>query len=161
MPDVTGGGQIQWGRQIRHDSARESCNRSISARSMCYCRLNRTMNADFLPPEKNCIHLNAVFLRRRKVRVHSSIQMTVSGKHRLVGRRWHPRSIWGYIELTGFSAAHDLGEDTVERGGEMPLNTLNPSFQRLSQLLLIQPTMNAKGSLNRRDNNFSNDTRRC
>ena len=38
---------------------------------------NRTVNADFPPPEKNCIHLNAVFLRRRKVRVHSSIQTTV------------------------------------------------------------------------------------
>ena len=30
-----------------------------------------------------------------------------------------------------------------------------------SQLLLIQPTTNAKWSLNRRDNNPSNDTRRC
>ena len=31
----------------------------------------------------------------------------------------------------------------------------------LNQLLLIQPTTNAKWSLNRRDNNPSNDTRRC
>ena len=36
----------------------------------------------------------------------------------------------------------------------MPLNTLHASFQRLSQLLLIRPTTNAKGSLNRRDNNL-------
>ena len=43
-----------------------------------YCRLNRTMNADFPPPEKNCIQVHAVFLRRRKVRVHSSIQTTVA-----------------------------------------------------------------------------------
>ena len=35
------------------------------------------MNADFPPPGKICMHLNAVFLRRRKVRVHSSIQTTV------------------------------------------------------------------------------------
>ena len=35
------------------------------------------MNADFPPPEKNCIQVHAVFLRRRKVRVHSSIQTTV------------------------------------------------------------------------------------
>ena len=42
-----------------------------------YCRLNRTMNADFPPPGKICMHLNAVFLRRRKVRVHSSIQTIV------------------------------------------------------------------------------------
>ena len=34
-------------------------------------------------------------------------------------------------------------------------------FQRFNQLLLIQPTTNAKGSLNRRENNSSNDTRRC
>ena len=32
---------------------------------------------------------------------------------------------------------------------------------RFNQLLLIQPTTNAKWSLNRRDNNSSNDTRRC
>ena len=30
-----------------------------------------------------------------------------------------------------------------------------------SQLLLIQPITDAKGSLNRRDNKSSNDTRRC
>ena len=42
-----------------------------------YCRLNRPMNADFPPPGKICMHLNAVFLRRRKVRVHSSIQTAV------------------------------------------------------------------------------------
>ena len=48
------------------------------------------------------------------------------------------------------------------RGGEMPVNTLYTSFfQRFNQLLLIQPTTNAKWSLNRRDNNPSNDTRRC
>ena len=35
-----------------------------------YCRLNRTMNADFPPPEKNCIQVHANFPRRRKVRVH-------------------------------------------------------------------------------------------
>ena len=34
-------------------------------------------------------------------------------------------------------------------------------FQRFNQLLLIQPTTNAKWSLNRRDNNSSNDTKRC
>ena len=34
-------------------------------------------------------------------------------------------------------------------------------FQRFNQLLLIQPTTNAKWSLHRRDNNSSNDTRRC
>ena len=49
-----------------------------SRRAEWYCRLNRTMNADFPPPEKNCIQVHAVFLRRRKVRVHSSIQTTVS-----------------------------------------------------------------------------------
>ena len=32
---------------------------------------------------------------------------------------------------------------------------------RFNQLLLIQPTTNAKWSLNRRDNNSSNDTKRC
>ena len=42
-----------------------------------YCRLNRTMNADFPPPGKNCIQVHANFPRRRKVRVHSSIQTTV------------------------------------------------------------------------------------
>ena len=47
-------------------------------RARMYCRLNRTMNADFPPPGKICMHLNAVFLRRRKVRVHSSIQTTVN-----------------------------------------------------------------------------------
>ena len=35
------------------------------------------MNADFPPPEKNCIQVHANFPRRRKVRVHSSIQTTV------------------------------------------------------------------------------------
>ena len=42
-----------------------------------YCRLNRTMNADFPPPEKNCIQVHTNFPRRRKVRVHSSIQTTI------------------------------------------------------------------------------------
>ena len=32
---------------------------------------------------------------------------------------------------------------------------------KFNQLLLIQPTTNAKWSLNRRDNNSSNDTERC
>ena len=36
------------------------------------------MNADFPPPGKNCIQVHAIFLRWRKVRVHSSIQTTVS-----------------------------------------------------------------------------------
>ena len=40
----------------------------------------------------------------------------------------------------------------------MPVNTLHASFfQRFNQLLLIQPTTNAKWSLNRGDNNPSND----
>ena len=43
----------------------------------------------------------------------------------------------------------------------MLLNTLHASFKCFSQLLLIQPTTNAKVSLNRRHNNSSNDTRRC
>ena len=34
-------------------------------------------------------------------------------------------------------------------------------FQRFSQLLSIRPTTNVKGSLNRRDNNSSNNDRRC
>ena len=57
-----------------------ACSVSPAAESpRSYCRLNRTMNADFAPPGKICMHLNAVFLRRRKVRVHtsSSIQTTV------------------------------------------------------------------------------------
>ena len=55
-----------------------ACKFSPAAESpRSYCRLNRTMNADFAPPGKICMHLNAVFLRRRKVRVHSSIQTTV------------------------------------------------------------------------------------
>ena len=51
---------------------------------MVYCGLHRTLNVDFPPPEKNCIQvyvqviaLHAVFLRRRKVRVQSSMQTTV------------------------------------------------------------------------------------
>ena len=36
------------------------------------------MNADFPQSGKICMDLNAVFLRRRKVRVHSSIQTTVN-----------------------------------------------------------------------------------
>ena len=48
----------------------------------------------------------------------------------------------------------------VQRGGEMPVNTLHASFfRRFNQLLLIQPATNARWSLNRRDNNSSNDTR--
>ena len=51
---------------------------------------------------------------------------------------------------------------SCSRGDEMPVNTLHASFfQRFNQLLLIQSTTNAKWSLNRRDNNSSNDTRRC
>ena len=59
-------------------------------------------------------------------------------------------------------AANSLVSTKEKRGGEMPVNTLHASFfQRFNQLLLIQPTTNAKCSLNRRDNNSSNDTRRC
>ena len=39
--------------------------RSFAMLTACdgvYCRLNRTMNADFPPPEKNCIQVHAVFL---------------------------------------------------------------------------------------------------
>ena len=54
------------------------CSFSPAAESpRSYCRLNRTMNADLPPPEKNCIQVDANFHRRRKVRVHSSIQTTV------------------------------------------------------------------------------------
>ena len=55
-----------------------ACKFSPAAESpRSYCRLNRTMNADFPPPEKNSIQVHAVFPRRRKVSVHSSIQTTV------------------------------------------------------------------------------------
>ena len=36
-------------------------------------------------------------------------------------------------------------ESFLQRGGEMPVNTLHASFlQRFNQLLLMQPTTNAK-----------------
>ena len=47
------------------------------------------------------------------------------------------------------------------KDGTKSLPMFDGSFHVFRQLLLIQPTTNMKGSLYRRDNNSSNDTRRC
>ena len=75
-----------------------------------YCRLNRTMNADFPPPGKICMHLNAVFLRRRKVRVHSSIQTTVWGSTSRRGNHMHDHSRFqrDIDDVTGVSLSLSL-----------------------------------------------------
>ena len=48
----------------------------------------------------------------------------------------------------------------VQKKSKMTENS-NQGGSCLNRLLLIQPTTNAKGSLNRRNNNSSNDTGRC
>ena len=76
-PDRSGSAEDPFESSKIRGSADPKKKKRKNCQPSWYCRLNRTMNADFPPPEKNCIQVHAVFLRRRKVRVHSSIQTTV------------------------------------------------------------------------------------
>ena len=78
-----------------------------------------------------------------------------SGQIPVVSRGWRRGLPWD-LQLKGVSKARHEREEA-----KCLWTPYTHLFQRFSQLLLIQPTTNMKGSLNRRDNNSSNDTRRC
>ena len=62
------------------------------------------------------------------------------------------------LESDDDAAGHVRSNFSPSRGA---WRRLTRKTGRFNQLLLIQPTTNAKRSLNRRDKNSSNDTRRC
>ena len=103
-----------------HSSTRQAQN--ASTRTVVWIELwTRT----FRSRRKNCMHLNAVFLRRRKVRVHSSIQTTstVVGSTRRRGNHMHDhlRFQRDIDDVTGISLSLSTTTTTHKKNLSFPV----------------------------------------
>ena len=119
--------------------------------SMCHC-LGRAV--------KSCKNQASFFLSAGQIIIKENVQRFAKRLHQECD--WQSHSWWSRLaKRWTFSCIDTTNDYQIIIQIYYICTEGRPAVRHFCQLLLIQPTTNAKGSLNCRDYNSSNDTRRC